>query len=127
MAINEIGRLTIFSDTEANVEAATGALAEIRFARRTTDDALGFYIGGTWYWLEALPPSGAAGGDLTGTYPDPSVVWANGEATLKAYFDTIYAALGSVGSGVHEVVMETGQVSPTPIINSAGDDWVYSS
>lgn len=61
MAIQDIGRLTAYNDTQANVEADTAAATEIRFARRTTDNALGFCIGGTWYWITA-----GGGGDVLG-------------------------------------------------------------
>ena len=27
----------------------------------------------------------------------------------------------------HEVVMETGIAPPSPVLNSTGDDWIYSS
>ena len=29
--------------------------------------------------------------------------------------------------GLHEVIMVTGVTPPDPVLNSAGDDWVYSS
>lgn len=68
MAIEEIGRLTAFNDTQVNVEAGAGALGEMRFARRTTDDAIGIYIGGTWYWITPHPAlNDLSDVDTTGT------------------------------------------------------------
>jgi hypothetical protein len=46
-----IGRITAFEDTIANVEAAAGDLAEMGFAMDTTDGKLGIHISGTWYWF----------------------------------------------------------------------------
>lgn len=54
MTIEEIGRISVFNDTQANVEALTGIKGEMRFARRSTDNALGFSLdGSTWYWISA--------------------------------------------------------------------------
>jgi hypothetical protein len=57
MGIEQIGRITAFNDTQSNVQAATGALAEMRFAWATDGELLGVYAGGAWHWL---------GGETTG-------------------------------------------------------------
>jgi hypothetical protein len=62
---------------------------------------------------------GPAGGiAVTGT---PTV----GQAPVATSSST--ASWQTIATGAHEVVMVTGSVPPDPVLNSAGDDWVYSS
>jgi hypothetical protein len=61
-------------------------------------------IAGTLSWTTlptALPPSGAAGGDLAGSYPNPSIA-ADAVTSAKIAVDTIVAAdvaEGAIGNG----------------------------
>lgn len=96
MSIELIGRLIVFDDTQANVEANDGGLGEIRFARRTEDNVLGFSLddGDTWLWT-----TGSGGGV---TLPDPTdpTVFYNGAGE--------WAVPDSSGSG-------NGVVSDPPV------------
>lgn len=84
------------------------------------------------------------GGWVT-TWPG-SVIWAAGSApTLPTTLSTFVvltfystdggttwigfstAGSGTTTSGYHEVVMVSGVTPPDPVLNTAGDDWVYSS
>jgi len=58
-----------------------------------------------------------------------NTVWAgptSGSAAAPTFRALISADMPS-GFGYHEVVMVTGSSPPDPVLNSAGDDWVYSS
>ncbi|HAZ13448.1 MAG TPA: hypothetical protein DCY86_11710, partial [Bdellovibrionales bacterium] len=69
---------------------------------------------GNLSWLSSLPPSGAAGGDLTGTYPNPTI--GTGKVTSAHIFDgeivnaDINAAAGIVDTKL-ATISTAGKVS----------------
>ena len=115
MAFTEIGRLTAFNDIQAEIEAGTGVLAEIRFARRTTDDAIGFTLddGVTWYWI----PPAAGGGDVVG----PAGATDDNIAT----FDTATGKLiQDGGKKISELIADPASPEQGDIIYWTGAAWV---
>jgi hypothetical protein len=86
MAIEMIGKITAFTDTQANVEANAAALGEICFARRTDDNVLGFSLdnGFTWNWIipSTTPPP-----PTTGRYRQWLYAASSGNLTILTDID----------------------------------------
>ncbi len=67
---------------------------------------------------------------VTKANENANTVWAGptaGSAAAPTFRALVAADIPAGVGAVHEVVMVTGSAPPDPVLNSAGDDWVYSS
>jgi hypothetical protein len=87
-------------------------------------------------WAANSPAATGDAGSVGLTVQDENGTIATGVTQLDFQGAGVTAAAGtgevvvtvtgsSASSGYREVVMESGVTPPTPILNSAGDDWVY--
>lgn len=75
---------------------------------------------GSWTWYSTCTATGTAGGDLTGTYPNPTI-GANKVTLAKITTGTPNTLIGYDGSGnAHEIAASTGIVISGNLISSSG-------
>lgn len=98
---------------------ATPAKGEMYFD--TVGNVLYWYNGTAWVSATGGAPSGAAGGDLSGTYPNPTVVKSAGN----------FAAGGNIGAGRTplagggRVQLPVGGTTSADGINFGDEAWLY--
>jgi hypothetical protein len=51
MKTEQLSKLVVLADSQANVEDDSGMISEIKLGVRSTDGALGYWLGGVWHWI----------------------------------------------------------------------------
>lgn len=129
MAIENIQRVIAFNDTQVNIEANAGTLAEMVFGRRTTDGALAISIdeGATWYFIitgVGDEKAKVSANDTTAGYLNGKLV-AGTKITLTENNDGGNETLTIATTATGEVIMADGVTPPDPLLTEDETDWLY--
>lgn len=137
MNANNLTRIVSIADTKANIEALSGSPNETLVGFSTDTSQLGYSTdgGSTWTWLGA---TGTASGDLSGSYPDPTVAGLQGRDLASTAPSTNQAIVWSGsewapadqsggGLGAFGLLVEDGATSPpVSLYSEDGTDWLYA-
>ncbi len=91
IATADLANASVTAAKLANTAVTAGSYGSATQVPQLTVDAQGRLTGVTLVSIAGIPPSGAAGGDLTGTYPNPTIA-ANAISGAKITDGTILTA-----------------------------------